>query len=94
VDASFTAYGIPASYGLAGVTPLDVRVIAKRPDAELRFHDTAVITATARFEVRATAVPQAQAGDQLVVGDTEYRVQSARCLDPDRLVWTLDCVPA
>jgi hypothetical protein len=93
VDASFTAYGVPASYLLAGITPRDVRVIAKTPDVELRFQGTAVLSATALFEVRATSVPIAQTGDRLVVGGIEYEVLVAKCRDPERLGWTLECVP-
>ena len=92
VDAAFTAYGVPASYLLAGVTPSDVRVIAKRPDAEVRFQGSSIIAATAVFEVRAIDVPVAQIGDSLLIGNDTYQVMVARCLDADRLVWTLECI--
>jgi hypothetical protein len=95
VDATFAAFGIDALYTPAGGEPIDVRVIAKRPDAIVGFGETRTHTETASFELRASEVASPRPGDQLTVGDQTFVIQGEpERRDPDRLVWTLDVRPA
>jgi hypothetical protein len=56
VDATFAAFGIVATYTLAGGESVPVRVIAKRPDTVVGFGETRIHAETVTFEVRASEV--------------------------------------
>ena len=56
VDATFTAFGLDATYTPGGGEPVPVRVIARRPDTTVGFGDTRIHAETATFEVRASEV--------------------------------------
>jgi hypothetical protein len=94
VDATFAAFGIDAVYTPAGGDPVLVRVIARRPDAIVRFGDTRIHAETATFEVRASDVASPRPDDQLTVHGQTFVVQGEpERRDPDRIVWTLDVRP-
>jgi hypothetical protein len=94
VDATFAAFGIDASYTLAGGESVSVRVIARRPDTIVGFGDTRIHAETATFEVRASEVASPRQGDQLTVDNEMFVVQGEpERRDPDRLVWTVDVRP-
>lgn len=98
VDAVFRQFGTPATLmaasGVAGGgSPIPVRVIAKRPDTLISYGATAVVSETARFELRVSEVAAPAQGDAITVDGAAYLVQSARRLDPDRLVWTIEAAP-
>jgi hypothetical protein len=91
VDATFTAFGIDATYTLAGGEPVQVRVIARRPDTIVGFGETRIHAETATFEVRASEVASPRPDDQLTVGGKAYVVQGEpERRDLDRFVWSLD----
>jgi hypothetical protein len=54
VDATFAAFGIDAVYSPAGGEPLQVLVIARRPDTIVGFGETRIHAEAATFEVRAS----------------------------------------
>jgi hypothetical protein len=94
VDATFAAFGIDAVYTPAGGDPVLVRVIARRPDAIVRFGDTRIHAETATFELRASEISNPRPDDQLTVGAETFVVQGEpERRDPDRLVWTLHIRP-
>jgi hypothetical protein len=94
VEATFAALGLDATYTPAGGEPIDVRVIAKRPDAIVGFGETRIHTETVTFELRASEVASPRPGDQLALGGETFVVQGEpERRDPDRLVWTLDVRP-
>ena len=90
VDVAFREFGVPATYLSAGGEAKPIRVIAKRPDTEVRFEDTRLIASTALFEVRASELPAFRPNELITVDGVDYAIQAARRLDPDRLVWTLE----
>ena len=91
VDATFAAFGIDATYTHAGGTPLEVRLITKRPDTIVGFGETRIHAETAMFELRASEVANPRPGDQLTVDGETFVVQGEpERRDPDRLVWSLD----
>ena len=95
VDATFAAFGIDALYTPAGGEPVQVRVIARRPDTIVAFGETRIHAETATFEVRASEVANPRAGDQLTVSGESLVVQGEpERRDPDRLVCSLDARPA
>ena len=90
VDAVFRQFGSPAIYTPATGPPRSLRVIAKRPDTEVRFQDTTVIAATTVFEVRTSELVRFRANELITLNGEEFAIQAGRRLDPDRLVWTLE----
>ena len=91
VDATFTAFGIDATYTPAGGAPVGVRVIARRPDTIVGFGETRIHAETATFEVRASEVASPRRSAQFTVGGDIFVVQGEpERRDPDRLVWSLD----
>jgi hypothetical protein len=95
VDASFAAFGVEAIYTPMGGDPIMVRVIARRPDTIVGFGETRIHAETATFEVKTSEVTEPSPGDQLVVNGDSFVVQGEpERRDPDRLVWTVDVMPA
>ena len=90
VDAAFREFGTPATYTPASGPVVAIRVIAKRPDTEIRYENTTLIASTALFEVRCSELPAFRPNELITVDGTDYAIQAARRLDPDRLVWTLE----
>jgi hypothetical protein len=95
VDATFAAFGIDALYTPAGGEPVQVQVIARRPDKIVGFGETRIHAETATFEVRVSEVSNPHPDDQLTVGGQTFIVQGEpERRDPDRLVWHVDARPA
>ena len=90
VDAAFREFGTPATYTPASGPVVTIRVIAKRPDTEVRYENTTLIASTALFEVRCSELPTFRPNELITVDGVDYAIQAARRLDPDRLVWTLE----
>ena len=91
VDTVFARFGVNAVYTPDGGGPVDIKVIARRPDEIVGFGETRVLTETALFEVRASEVAEPRPGDQLTIDGTDYVIQGEpERRDPERLVWTLD----
>lgn len=86
VDATIT----PAGGGAA----IACRVLRKAPDEVRDFGGgVSIASETARFEVRASEVPQPSAGDEIAVGAVRYIVQGPPLRDDLGLVWVLDTYP-
>lgn len=77
--------------GLGGIA---VRVIARQPDTLTSFGEARIHSSTSLFDVQAAEVPNPQVGDRLTVDGITYAVQAEPMADRERLVWTLDVVPA
>ena len=90
VDAVFAQFGTLATYTAADGSHRLLRVIAKRPDTEVRFEDTRLIASTALFEVRTSELSTFRPNELITVDGVDYAIQAARRLDPDRLIWTLE----
>lgn len=81
------------TYTPASGQPKAVRVISSRPDVDVGIAGIEVRVGTTRFDIRSSDVAAPGEGDQLVVAGVTYAVLGAMA-DRDRLVWTLDMVPA
>ena len=80
MDATFTAFGIDATYTPAGSEAVSVRVIARRPETIVGFGGTRIHAETATFELRTSEVASPRPGDQLAVGADTFVVQG----EPER----------
>ncbi|MEI7607094.1 MAG: hypothetical protein WCJ64_06900 [Rhodospirillaceae bacterium] len=90
MNAVFQQFGCLATYTPASGDRRVLRVIAKRPDTEVRFEDTRLIASTALFEVRTSELAAFRPNELITLDGVDYAIQAARRLDPDRLVWTLE----
>ncbi|MCX6624881.1 MAG: hypothetical protein NTY38_28245, partial [Acidobacteria bacterium] len=75
VDAAFSQFGAPALYTPAGGPARSVRVIAKRPDTEVRFEDTRLISETALFEVRTSELATFCPNELITLDGIDYVIQ-------------------
>lgn len=67
VDAAFHQFGVPATYIPAAGSPRSIRVIVRRPEAEIRFEHTTLIAATTTLEVRVTDLPAFRMGEVITL---------------------------
>ena len=95
IDALFADANIAtdAVYTPNGDGPINVRVVARRPDEIVGFGDTRIHAAAAVFDVRVSEVAAPAEGETLEIGGETYLVQGEPVLDRKRLVWTLDTRP-
>lgn len=96
IDALFTDANIAtdAVYTPNGDGPINVRVVARRPDEIVGFGDTRIHAATAVFDVPVSDVAAPAEGDTLEVDGETFVVQGESVRDRDGLIWTLDTRPA
>ncbi len=83
-----------AVYTPDGAEPVDVRVIAKRPDEIVGFGETRIHAGTTLFDVRSSEIAEPHPGDGLSVDGLDYLVQGEPVSDAERLIWTLEASPA
>jgi hypothetical protein len=82
-DAVYT----PADTG----EPLNIKVMASRPDEVFTFQSTPVLSETGIFEIQVSDIPNPQEGDTLQYKGKTYIVQGdPQSNDPDRLIWRLN----
>lgn len=70
-----------------GVT---VRVIAKRNDQVSEFSDISIVSASARFDLRVSEVPDPVEGDTITLDGETFVIQGEPVRDTERLVWSVD----
>lgn len=71
-----------------------IRAIAIRPEIIQTFGETRLRTPSSIFEIRKADVEAPAAGDTIEIDGVVYKVQGLPALDPERLVWRLDCTKA
>lgn len=90
IEAMFSVLGRPAAYILDGGTPIEIRVIPKRPDEIEEINGMQIVAATNVFDVRRSEISQPKKGDELTFeGETYIIIGEPVSRDPDRLIWTL-----
>lgn len=82
-----------AVYVYADGLSVDIRVIRRAVDPELRAFDTRIAATGTMLDLRASEVEQPQRGDTLWVGSERFEVQGEPVIDTERLIWTLDTRP-
>lgn len=80
-----------ATYRAGGIGDgVPVRVIAKRNDQISEFSDISVVSASARFDLRVSEVPEPIEGDTITLDGETFVIQGEPVRDTERLVWSVD----
>ncbi|WP_339862509.1 head-tail joining protein [Thalassospira alkalitolerans] len=83
-----------ATYRSGGLSDgVSVRVIAKRNDQISEFSDISIVSATARFDLRVSEVPEPLEGDTITLDGETFIIQGEPIRDTERLIWTVDTRP-
>ena len=90
----FGTLGKPGTLTAPGGQPVAVKVLFAEPDAAGQFGMTRLITGTFHAEIRVAEVADIPAGSTLAVEGKSFTVKTVSHQDPDRLIHTLQLVPA
>jgi len=96
MDAIFADQNMAAdaTWTPQGGTPLPVRVIRKAPDEMATFGATRLLSDTTLVDVRVSEMPTPKPGDTIIIGTDTFTIQGEPKRDRERLIWTLELVPA
>ncbi len=86
--------GLDATWYPSGGAPVPVRVIRKAPDEVTRFGAAQILSDTTLVDVRVSEMPNPKPGDGISIGAENFTIQGEPRRDRDRLLWTLELVPA
>ncbi len=78
----------------AGGAPVPVRVIRKAPDEVTSFGSAQVLSETTLVDVRVSEMANPKPGDGISIGADNFTIQGEPKRDRDRLIWTIELVPA
>ena len=96
LDALFTDVnlGLDATWYPAGGAPVPVRVIRKAPDEVTSFGSAQILSETTLVDARVSEMANPRPGDGISIGADTFTIQGEPKRDRDRLIWTLELVPA
>ena len=96
VDAIFQDANMAADaiWTPQGGAPLPVRVIRKAPDELTSFGAARILSDTTIVDVRVSEMPSPKPGDTIIIGADTFTIQGEPKRDRERLIWTLELVPA
>jgi len=86
--------GLDATWYPAGGAPQPVRVIRKAPDEVTSFGSAQILSDTTLVDVRVSEMVNPKPGDGVAIGADNYVIQGEPKRDRDRLIWTVELVPA
>ncbi len=86
--------GLDATWYPAGGAPRPVRVIRKAPDEVTTFGAAQVLSETTIIDVRTAEMANPSPGDGISIGADNFTIQGEPKRDRERLIWTLELVPA
>ncbi len=85
---------VDATWYSAGGAPVPVRVIRKAPDEETSFGSAQILSETTLVDARVSEMANPRPGDGISIGADNFVIQGEPKRDRDRLIWTLELVPA
>lgn len=91
-DANMAADALWLDQGLPEAVPC--RVIRRAPDDVTDFGGARIWSETTTFDIRCAEIPNILPGDEIRIGEDRFKVQGKPVRDRDRLIWTVDTVPA
>ena len=86
--------GRDAVYIEEGGTPVPVRVVTRRADEITGFGEARIWSETTRIDLRVAEVANPRPGDRIEIDGEAFLVQGEPVRDRERLVWTVDLMPA
>jgi len=86
--------GLDATWYPTGGTPQPVRVIRKAPDEVTGFGAAQILSDTTLVDVRVSEMVNPKPGDGISIGAENFTIQGEPKRDRDRLIWTVELVPA
>jgi len=86
--------GLDGTWYPAGGAPQPIRVIRKAPDEVTGFGAAQILSDTTLIDVRVTEMANPKPGDGISIGAENFTIQGEPRRDRDRLLWTLELVPA
>ncbi len=85
---------VDATWYPAGGAPQPIRVIRKAPDDVTSFGSAQILSETTLVDVRTSEMANPRPGDGISIGADNFTIQGEPKRDRDRLIWTLELVPA
>ena len=85
---------VDATWYPAGGAPQPIRVIRKAPDEVTAFGAAQILSETTLVDVRTSEMANPRPGDGIAIGAENFTIQGEPRRDRDRLLWTLELVPA
>lgn len=85
---------VDATWYPTGGAPHPVRVIRKAPDEITSFGSAQILSETTIIDVRTAEMANPKPGDGISIGPENFVIQGEPKRDRDRLIWTLELVPA
>jgi len=85
---------VDATWYPVGGAPQPIRVIRKAPDEVTAFGSAQILSETTLVDVRTSEMANPKPGDGISIGAENFTIQGAPKRDRERLLWTLELVPA
>ena len=85
---------VEATWTPQGGAPMPVRVIRKAPDELTTFGSARILSETTFIDVRVSDMASPKPGDTIIIGSDTFTIQGEPKRDRERLIWTLELVPA
>ena len=71
-----------------------IRLIRRTPDRITEFGSARILSETQTADIRLSDLPDPRPGDLIVIGADSHVIQGEPIRDRDRLIWTVELVPA
>ena len=71
-----------------------IRLIRRAPDRITEFGSARILSETLTADIRVSDLPDPRPGDVIVIGTESFAIQGEPIRDRDRLIWTVELVPA
>jgi len=85
---------VDATWYPSGGAPQPIRVIRKAPDEVTAFGAARILSDTTLIDVRTSEMANPKPGDGISIGVENFTIQGEPKRDRERLLWTLELVPA
>ncbi|WP_282602426.1 hypothetical protein [Paracoccus sp. PARArs4] len=87
--------GISAVWIAAGTSEeRPIRLIRRAPDRITEFGSAQILSETLTADIRISDLPAPRSGDLIVIGAESFAIQGEPIRDRDRLIWTVELLPA
>lgn len=85
-----------AAVWIAGGTSEErpIRLIRRAPDRITEFGSARILSETLTADIRVSDLSDPRPGDLIVIGADSFTIQGEPIRDCDRLIWTVELVPA